>query len=190
MALAAPLLASMLRRSFDDLRWLLEDVDDEDCFWEPAAGCWSVRRREDAGRAWGAGDWVCEDAWPPPDPLPLTTIAWRLAHLAAWTDVYRSHAFDEDRFDLMDFEASGTRDGLVASLVAAQDRLIEKVGAVDDAQLNELRPAYLGPPRSLHALITSMIHEHTHHGAEIGLLRDLRRGHARLQPLPASDEPL
>jgi hypothetical protein len=55
MALASQMLSSLLRKSFDDLRWLLEDVDDEDCFWEPAEPCWSVRRREDAARAWGNG---------------------------------------------------------------------------------------------------------------------------------------
>jgi DinB superfamily len=187
MALAAGMLGSMLRRSFDDLRWLLEDVDEEDCFWEPAEPCWSVRRRADAGMAWGTGAWVCEDAWPAPDPLPLTTIAWRLAHLAAWTDVYRSFAFDEDRLDLLGFDVPGTRDGLVAWLRAAQERLGAQVDALDDAELAELRPAYFGPPRPLHRLISTMVVEHTHHGAEIGLLRDLRRGHARLRPPPADD---
>lgn len=184
MTLAPQLVGSSLRTSFGNLRWLLDDVDDEDCFWEPGERCWSVRRREDAGRAWGAGVWVCEDAWPSPDPLPLTTIAWRLAHLAAWTDVYRSVAFDEERVDLMDADVPGARDGLVAWLCAAQDRLVAKVDALDEADLVELRPAYFGPPRPLYDLISTMVIEHTHHGAEIGVLRDLRRGHARTRPLP------
>jgi hypothetical protein len=189
MDLATQLLSSMLRKSFDNLRWLLEDVDEADCFWEPAEGCWSVRRREDAGRAWGTGDWVCEDAWPPPDPLPVTTIAWRLAHLAAWTDVYRSFAFETHGLDLSEFDVPGTRDELVSWLCAAQDRLGAKVDALDDADLVELRAAYFGPPRPLHRLVSTMVVEHMHHGAEIGLLRDLRRGHARLQPPPVNDAP-
>jgi hypothetical protein len=180
----------MLRTSFENVRWLLEDVDDGDCFWEPGEPCWSVRRRADAGMAWGTGDWVCEDAWPAPDPLPLTTVAWRLAHLAAWTDVYRSYAFEEERLDLLQFEVPGTRDGLVGWLTAAQDRLGAKVDALDDAELAELRPAYFGPPRPLHRLVSTMVVEHLHHGAEIGLLRDLHRGHARLKPPPADDAPL
>lgn len=184
MTLAPTLLRSMLRTSFENVRWILEDVDEEDCFWEPAEGCWSVRRRDDAGRGWGTGDWVCEDAWPAPDPLPLTTIAWRLAHLAGWTDVYRSHAFDDERLDLSLFDVPGTRDGLVAWLCAAQDRLRAAVDALDEAQLEELRPAYFGPPRPLHHLVSTMVVEHTHHGAEIGALRDLRRGHARMRPPP------
>ncbi len=189
MELGAQLLRSMLRKSFDNVRWLLEDVDDDDCFWEPDASCWSVRRRVDAGRGWGAGDWVCEDAWPPPDPLPLTTIAWRVAHLAAWTDVYRSFAFEPHGLDLDQFDVPGTRDGLVAWLHSSQDRLGAQVEGLDDAELVERRPAYFGAPRPLHGLISTMVVEHLHHGAEIGLLRDLRRGHARLQPPPVN-EPL
>lgn len=189
MALAPQLVGSMMRSSFGNLRWLLDDVDDEDCFWEPGEGCWSVRRREDAGQAWGAGDWVCEDAWPAPDPLRLTTIAWRLAHLAAWTEVYRSFAFDEVGVDLMHAEVPGTRDGLVAWLGVAQDRFAANVEACDEAALLELRPTFFGPPRPLHDLISTIVVEHTHHGAEIGVLRDLRRGHARTRPLPAPTLP-
>ena len=106
MALATQLLCSMLGRAFERAlapggrrrRRLLLGT---------APGCWSVRRREDAGKAWGTGDWVCEDAWPPPDPLPLTTIAWWLAHLAAWTDVYRSWTFEDQRLDLRDVDVLG-----------------------------------------------------------------------------------
>ena len=188
MALGTQMLDWVLKRSFDDVRWLLEDVDEEDCFWEPAQPCWSVRRREDAGRAWGTGDWVCEDAWPPPDPLPVTSIAWRLAHLAAWTDVYRSWTFEDDHLDLMHLDVPGSRDGLVDWLCAAQDRLRAHVDTLDDADLAEVRPAHFGPHLPIHRLVSMMAVEHVHHGAEIGLLRDLRRGHARLQPLPI-DEP-
>jgi hypothetical protein len=187
MALAVEMLSSLLGKAFDDLRWILEDVDEADCFWEPGEPCWSVRPRAAAGRAWGTGEWVCEDAWPAPDPLPLTTIAWRLAHLAAWTDVYRSHAFGEERVDLLGFDVPGSRDGLVGWLTSAQDHLRAQVDALDDPDLAQLRPAYFGPPRPLHRLISSMVVEHAHHGAEIGLLRDLRRGHARLQPPPPDD---
>ena len=189
MALAAQMLRSILTKSFDDVRWLLEDVGDEDCFWEPGETCWSVRRRQDAGRAWGTGDWVCEDAWPAPDPLPLTTIAWRLAHLAAWTEIYRNHTFEDQSLDLMHVEVPGSRDGLVDWLYASQDRFRAEVEALDDAVLAELRPAHYGPLLPIHRLVSGMAIEHVHHGAEIGLLRDLRRGHARVQPPPVKEEP-
>jgi hypothetical protein len=37
-------------------------LGDEEYLWEPVAGCWSVRRREDAttARAYGPGEWVID----------------------------------------------------------------------------------------------------------------------------------
>ena len=127
MALAVQVLDAVLAKSFDSLRWLLEDIGDDDCFWEPGDPCWSVRRREDATVGWGTGAWVCEDRWPPPDPLPLTTIAWRMAHLAAWTDIYRNWTFEDQTLGLLDFDVPGTRDGLAAWLFAGQDRFRAEV---------------------------------------------------------------
>jgi hypothetical protein len=189
MALGAQILDSVLRKSFDNVRWLLEDVDEEDCFWEPAEPCWSVRRREHAGEGWGTGDWVCEDTWPPPNPLPVTTIAWRIAHLAAWTDVYRNWTFEDQSLGLPVFEVPGNRDGLAGWLYSAQDRFHTQVEALEDADLVELRPAHYGPHLPIHRLVSGIAVEQIHHGAEIGLLRDLRRGHARVQPPPIKEEP-
>lgn len=184
VALAKELLEAALRRSFDNAGWLLEDVGDEDCFWEPATPCWSVRARDAASAGWGTGEWVCEDTWPPPDPLPITSIAWRIAHLAAWTDIYRNWTFEDQRLGLRGLEVPGTRDALVAWLHLAQDRFFEAVGALDEPDLLALRPAHWGPKLPVHQLVSTIAVEHTHHGAEIGLLRDLHRGHARVQPPP------
>jgi hypothetical protein len=184
------MLTAVLRKSFDNLRWLLEDVGDDDCFWEPVTPCWSVRRREDAQVGWGTGPWVCEDTWPPPDPLPVTTIAWRLAHLAAWTDIYRCWTFEGGKLGLRELVVPGDRDGLVGWVHVAQDEFSRAVDALGDGDLTELRPVHYGPMLSIHRLVEGIAVEHLHHGAEIGLLRDLRRGHARVQPLPVKEEPL
>jgi hypothetical protein len=187
MDLARQMLMAVLRKSFDNVRWIVEDVADDDCFWEPATPCWSVRLREHAGRGWGAGAWVCEDAWPAPDPLPVTTIAWRLAHLGAWTDVYRAWTFEDRRLDLNEVEVPGDRDGLVGLVMTAQDRFIAALD--DEPDITALRPAHYGPLLPIHRLASGIAVEHIHHGAEIGVLRDLRRGHARLQPPPVKEEP-
>jgi hypothetical protein len=65
------------------MRPRLDGMADEEYFWESVAGCWSVRLRCQATApiAVGAGDYVTEYAYPEPDPPPVTTIAWRLAHL-------------------------------------------------------------------------------------------------------------
>ena len=186
MGLAHTILVDELSRAFATVRWVLEGIDDSDCYWEPATPSWSVRTRKDAGPGWGTGDWVCEDEWPQPDPLPITTIAWRLAHLSAWTDVYHDWTFTEDRPTLAGFEVPEGRDGLVAWLCAAQDRFAETVADLDEPQLTALRPVHWGPDFPVHQLISVITTEHVHHGAEIALLGDLRRGRARIQPPPTT----
>lgn len=63
----------------------------EEYFWEPAPGCWSVRRRADgpgtrATLLAGTGGWGRDAApYPHPWPPPFTTIAWRLIR-----DLYRA----------------------------------------------------------------------------------------------------
>src|SRR6185312_3204746 len=51
--------------------------------WEPVPGCWSLRAGADAttSDAAGGGDLVLDYVWPDPTPAPVTTIAWRLAHV-------------------------------------------------------------------------------------------------------------
>jgi hypothetical protein len=52
------------------LRPRLVGLTDAEYFWEPVPGTWSVR---------AAGDrFVADFAVPPPEPAPVTTIAWRL----------------------------------------------------------------------------------------------------------------
>jgi hypothetical protein len=53
----------------------LEGLTDLEYFWEPVQPAWTIRRVD--GR-W-LGDWTDPD----PVPAPVTTIAWRLWHLAS-----------------------------------------------------------------------------------------------------------
>ncbi|HEY8601863.1 MAG TPA: hypothetical protein VIL85_25780, partial [Thermomicrobiales bacterium] len=78
----APLLAQF-DFALDRLVTRLAGFGDEEYFWEPVPGCWSIRRRGQQRTTGirGAGAWVLERAIPGPDPAPFTTIAWRLGHL-------------------------------------------------------------------------------------------------------------
>ena len=189
MTTGQDLLVSLLHKAFDGVRWLVDDMDDEDCFWEPATPCWSVRPRADAGQGWGTGDWVCEDAWPPPDPLPITTIAWRLAHLAAWTDIYRGWTFEDRRPGLAQLDVPGTRDGLVDWVHRAQDAFLAAGVALNPPDLAAPPPAHCAPHLAIPRLVGIIAVEPFPPGAEIGVLRDLRRGGARVQPPPINEEP-
>jgi hypothetical protein len=181
---AADVLKAQLRHAWVNARWVLEDLTEEEYFWEPTQLCWSVRRRGPSVQGWGTGEFVCEDGWPPPEPVPVPTIAWRVIHLAAWTDIYRHWTFGDERCGLSDFEVPGDAAGGLAWLYRAQDDFTVAVDALDDESVFDLQPAHWGESLPVVHLITSMLTEHVHHIAEIGVLRDLRRGHARRQPPP------
>jgi hypothetical protein len=178
MGEAADLAREHLRGAFVRTRTIVDGLTDDEYFWEPVRPCWSVRPHEDVEYGWGVGSFRCEDIWPAPHPLPIATIAWRLVHLAAWTDIYRSFAFEDGTESLLAMEVPGTADRAVAWLATAQDRFADAVAGLGSEEFDELRPAHWGEPVRLSRLVGVIAFEHTHHGAEISLLRDLHRGAA------------
>ena len=154
-------------------RGRLAGLTDEEYFWEPVPGCWTVRRTE-------SGDYRADDAAKVKIP-PFTTIAWRLWHLigcyaearnAVWLGVPQPA-------------------GSVAADDPAPATAAEAVAALEHAasfwkNLLEARPAdawseKLGPvagPFAGDDKTSRMLHqpdEQIHHGAELGVLRDLYR---------------
>lgn len=172
------LIESRLRYSFTRTRMILERLTDDEFFWEPVERCWSIRPHADVEHGWGAGDWQSEDSFPAPEPPPITTIGWRLVHLAAWTDIYRSFAFEDGTESLLRMDVPGTAAAAVAWLKLAQDRFVDALAQVAPSALDEPRPAHWGEQVPLSVLVGLIEIEHTHHGAEISLLRDLHRGAA------------
>jgi len=71
----AELLLTQMDEVFARLRQRLDGLTDEEYFWEPVSGCWTVHRD-------GAGSWVTDYAFPDPTPAPFTTLGWRLVHIA------------------------------------------------------------------------------------------------------------
>src|SRR5215471_8641916 len=67
----------------NQLRPRLDGLTDQEYFWEPAAGCWNIRKRGTSAApiAAGSGEFVIDFAYPEPEVPPVTTIAWRLGHL-------------------------------------------------------------------------------------------------------------
>jgi hypothetical protein len=68
------------------LRPRLEGLTDAEYVWEPVGGCWPLRRQK-------SGTWVLDGKWPEPSPPPVTTIAWRLVHVAVGCFATRAIAF-------------------------------------------------------------------------------------------------
>jgi hypothetical protein len=154
----------------------IDGLGDDEYFWEPTSGCWTVRQRPD-------GSWRSD--WPlgAPDPAPFTTIAWRLWHLIdmygedrapKWLDV-PPHG-DPIGLDDPDGEPPSTAADALALLDRAHDRWDAHLTLVTEESLGEAVGDVAGPQyaaRSRAAYVLHMLDEFVHHGAEISLLRDL-----------------
>ena len=62
------------------LRPRLDGLTDDEYFWQPVPDCWTVHP-----------DGAIDFAYPPPEPAPFTTIAWRLAHVIVGVFAMRNH---------------------------------------------------------------------------------------------------
>ncbi|MCC2322568.1 DinB family protein [Cellulomonas xiejunii] len=155
-------------------------LTDDEYLWEPVAGCWSVRPRAD-------GTWQADGLGvPEPDPPPVTTIAWRLAHIAVDTLGTRARAFfgddvpaDADMFDprLRPASLPATADDALEVLDAAYRTWRDGLAALDDEALaHPMGPRGAGyADQPLAALALHLHREVMHHGGEVGVLRDLYR---------------
>ena len=162
------------------LRLKLEGLTDEEYFWEPVAGCWSVRRRAEATAPvlGGSGDHVSEFAFPEPDPAPVTTIAWRLVHLIVGVYGQRNAShFGGPPIDYLTYDHPATAAEALADLDAVHDRWVTSVRTLDEDAL--LRPVGEAEgPFAAYPMSSLVLHIHReviHHGSEILLLRDLYR---------------
>ena len=68
----------------------LQGLTDDEYFWEPVDGAWSVRPNADGVLEM---DGVASQE---PDPPPVTTIAWRLTHIAVGVFATRASTFFGD----------------------------------------------------------------------------------------------
>jgi hypothetical protein len=163
-----------------DLQWnlahgpSLETLTDEEYLWEPVPGCWSIRPTGPGGR----GEF---EAWPDPEPTPVTTIAWRLSHLAVGVFGLRaSHYFGDGSLTHDNAERLLTAKEGVAYFKQQALQWRSHVERLDEEGLARL----VGEPE--HAPVASLVlhvnREALHHLAEVSLLRDLYRatGGARL----------
>ena len=160
------------------LRPRLDGLTDEEYFWEPVPGCWSIRPRGtgDAPIPGGRGDFTVEFAFPQPEPPPVTTIAWRLAHVIVGVLGARvaSH-FAGPPCDYEGWDYAGTAAVALAQLEEAYARWADGVRALDEERLARPCGPAEGPwaDRSMAELVLHINREVIHHGAEIALLRDL-----------------
>lgn len=165
------------------LRPRLVGLTDDEYFWEPAPGCWSLRRSGETSApiSLGIGEFRMDYAQPPHDDAPVTTIAWRLAHMIAnFGDPTVPHfRFKDPETPRIDF--AGSADGALRQLDEGYEAWLVDVRGLGVAGL--MRPqGELSPPQFADAPIARLVMyghvELIHHGAEVCLLRDLHASKA------------
>jgi hypothetical protein len=160
------------------LRPRLEGLSDEEYFWEPAPGSWSVRPRghSQAPVQAGSGAFTIDFAFPEPTPPPVTTIAWRLGHVIVGVLGARvSSHFDGPSVDYQTFAYAGSAAEALEQLDDAYAAWSRGVYGLDADGLARACGPSEGPyaDRPMATLVLHVNREVIHHGAEIALLRDL-----------------
>ncbi len=165
------------------IRGRLEGITDEEYLWEPVPGCWSVRLT-------GGGTWDADNASPPPEPPPVTTIAWRTWHIGSQcVGGFAELLFGQHPLPLGPCEWYPTAGAALDALDQAWFAFAAGCHALSEERMaSELGPEW-GPwahNNSGDALL-HVADEVIHHGAEVALLRDLylaRLQHALVEALP------
>ena len=181
----------------------LTGLTDDELLWEPAPNCWSVRSRPDGTVRIDWAPYISDvevtdaglarttrtggDAGQPP---PLTNLAWRLWHLA---DVYGRSQNElmlrgETTADNVGGIPRRTATQALADLAAAHDRWRAVLDAVTEDQLDERLGSGRNATMKKAGFVLNMIDEFAHHGAELGVLRDLYAHVHRPDP-PRADTP-
>jgi hypothetical protein len=152
---------------YQRLRTRLDGLTDEEYLWEPAPDCWSVRPT-------GDGTFHADGAALPPEPAPLTTIAWRLSHVIDLLAAERNATW----LGLTPTGTPGGTPGTAGEAIAQLEQAYASFrGHLDKAELSEM----IGPVGGLYAnssrvaFVLHQLDELIHHGAEIGTMRDLYR---------------
>jgi hypothetical protein len=110
-----------------------------------------------------------------PTPAPFTTIAWRLLHIADGNTIYWEHSFGPGLRNFWDLAPHCHAAGAIEYLTESQAAVTSSLAALDAGDLDVLRPTHFGKPWPASRIVAVLINEQVHHGAEIGVVRDLCR---------------
>lgn len=147
------------------LRPRLDGLTDEEYFWQPVPDCWTVHP-----------DGSIDFTYPEPQPVPFTTIAWRLAHVIVGVFAMRNHSHFGG--PPADYQSWNYATDAKTALQQLDDAYAEWIAGVQGLSEDDLERA-CGPaegPYADYPFIALVLHinrEAIHHGAEIACIRDL-----------------
>jgi hypothetical protein len=158
----------------------LAGLTDDEYRWEPVPDAWSIRPRAEARSAMpaGGGDLVLDFEYPQPVPPPVTTIAWRMAHVSVGVFGMRNAAhFGGPPMDYQSLEWPADAQSALDLLDEVYAGWVKGVAGLDERALDQPVGEAEGP-FAAHPYSTLVLHinrEAIHHMAEVSLLRDLYR---------------
>ncbi|MDF5757419.1 DinB family protein [Spongiactinospora sp. TRM90649] len=159
------------------IRARLEGLTDDEYFWSPVPDAWSIRPRgtSTAPTQAGAGDFTIEYGFPTPDPVPFTTIAWRLGHVTVGVLAARNAAhFGAPEASYETWDYAGDAATALDQLTTQLDTWLTGVSGLDDAALRApIGPKEPFPDAPMADLVLHINRELIHHLSEVCLLRDL-----------------
>jgi hypothetical protein len=147
------------------LRPRLAGLTDDEYFWRPVPDCWTLHP-----------DGSIDFAHPAPQPAPVTTIAWRLAHVIVGVLAMRNHAHfggPPAGYDTWPYATDAA--AALRQLDEQYRTWIAGVRGLSDEELSRPCGPAEGPwaDHSMAELVAHINREVIHHGAEVALLRDL-----------------
>lgn len=153
----------------------LAGLTDDEYLWEPVPDCWSLRQRPPSPDGQDTGLGLDSDAYGSALD-PVTTIAWRLAHVIVDVLAARTHRlFGGPFIDRATFGFPATAQAALAQLDDAYRLWSEGVNDITEENLTQ--PCGLEEPyfqnEPVAALLLHVNREVLCHCAEAGLLRDL-----------------
>jgi hypothetical protein len=153
-----------------------EGLTDDELHWEPAPGMWGMRLKSEVRTDRTADEVPPGDYWvdtfrDAPDP-PLTTIAWRLAHLTLGTWNWNGFLADVPAGPepALRHDAAGALELWRAVL----DRFVDVVRSLPEERLAERSTAW-GGEATFANVASHVTLEIAYHSAEIGTMRHLYR---------------
>ena len=161
-------LTFVMHESWHYVRNLVAGLTDEEFFWEPVAHCWRIYQLDN-------GRWTYDYAIPDPNPAPLTTIGWRLVHLASCKVMYHEYAFGAQRLTFPDLTIPHTAHDTICWLEEGHRLLEADLSMMVNDDLNRLVLTNWGEQWPAWRIFWVMLSHDIQHGAEIGCLRDLYR---------------
>jgi hypothetical protein len=164
------------------LRNRVTGLTDEEYFWEPFDGCWSVRKNDDG--------FAFERTALPPEPEPFTTVAWRITHIVDILQEDRTATWFGQQPAAEDGQppVPGSAEAALAALDHAYDVWRRRLAALTQDVLDRPMGAVAGPyaEHDGASFALHILDELIHHGAEVGTVRDFYRGVHAEDPFPAA----